>query len=57
MKKKEVSQLNLKELVEPNLSEQNFLTTDPVDGDCSCSRGRNAGARNGSSTIDEDLIF
>ncbi|WP_442591409.1 hypothetical protein ACSBL2_09285 [Pedobacter sp. AW31-3R] len=57
MKKKEVSQLNLKELVEPNLSEQNFLTIDPVDGDCSCARGRNAGTRNGSSTIDEDLIF
>jgi len=57
MKNLDATKITLKELVTPNLSEQSFLITDPVDGDCSCGRGRNADTRNGSSTIDEDLIF
>lgn len=57
MKKEELAKTNLKELVTPNYAEVSFLITDPVEGDCSCARGRNANTRNGGSAIDEDLIF
>lgn len=57
MKKEELIRTNLKELVKPNHVEMSFLPTDPVAGDCDCLRGRNENTRNGSSVIDEDLIF
>ncbi|WP_442591408.1 hypothetical protein ACSBL2_09280 [Pedobacter sp. AW31-3R] len=56
MKNLEVTRINLRELVVPNSIEEAFLITNPIDGDCSCARGRNENARN-ASTADEDLIF